>query len=279
MFSTSLTPVPLKVFAALLCVATRKLCAFVEHSANRACSKCFKYLVGGFGDEKDFPGFQDRASWPKRDKVSHKRNCEKPQNCRSQSDQSTTGNHDHGVHYSSLRKLEYFDCVNSHIIGPMHNLFLGTAKYVFKLWADNLFSKEQMKELSQKIEEINISSSIGRIPRKIGTNYGSYRGEEWKNWTLIFSTYALHGILPDNHLRIWERFVIACRILCQPVISKEEIMKADALLVNFCTGTERFYGKKVLTCNMHLHCHLSSCLFNYGPVFGFWLFSFERYNG
>lgn len=64
--STSLTPVLLEVFAALLCVAadipaTRKVCGFVGHSANRACSKCFKYFVGGFGEKKDFSGFQDRA--------------------------------------------------------------------------------------------------------------------------------------------------------------------------------------------------------------------------
>ena len=56
-------------------------------------------------------------------------------------------------------------------------------------------------------------------------------------------------------------------------------MKADALLVNFCTGMEKLYGKQFLTCNMHLHCHLHSVLLDYGPVFGFWLFSFERYNG
>ena len=42
--------------------------------------------------------------------------------------------------------------------------------------------------------------------------------------------YAIYGILPNNHLRVWERFVLACRILCQPVISKEEILKADALI-------------------------------------------------
>ena len=45
--STSLSSVPLRVVAALLCVAadiptTRKACGFVGHSANRACSKCFK---------------------------------------------------------------------------------------------------------------------------------------------------------------------------------------------------------------------------------------------
>lgn len=38
----------------------------------------------------------------------------------------------------------------------MHiNLFLGTAKYVFKLWVEYLFRKEQMKEISQKTEELN----------------------------------------------------------------------------------------------------------------------------
>ena len=42
---------------------------------------------------------------------------------------------------------------------------------------------------------------------------------------------------------------------------------------------EQLYGKKFLTCNMHLHCHLREVLLDYGPVFGFWLFSFERYNG
>ena len=28
-----------------------------------------------------------------------------------------------------------------------------------------------------------------------------------------------------------------------------------------------------------MHCHLKSVLLDYGPVFGFWLFSYERYNG
>ena len=30
---------------------------------------------------------------------------------------------------------------------------------------------------------------------------------------------------------------------------------------------------------MHLHCHLVECVHDYGPIFGFWLFSFARYNG
>lgn len=30
---------------------------------------------------------------------------------------------------------------------------------------------------------------------------------------------------------------------------------------------------------MHLHCHLRECIEDYGPVYSFWCFAFERYNG
>ena len=34
-----------------------------------------------------------------------------------------------------------------------------------------------------------------------------------------------------------------------------------------------------ITPNMHLHLHLKECVENYGSIHGFWVFSFERYNG
>ena len=30
---------------------------------------------------------------------------------------------------------------------------------------------------------------------------------------------------------------------------------------------------------MHLHGHLSDCINDYGSIYGFWLFSYECYNG
>ena len=30
---------------------------------------------------------------------------------------------------------------------------------------------------------------------------------------------------------------------------------------------------------MHLHLHLKECMLDYGPVYSFWCFSFERFNG
>ena len=42
---------------------------------------------------------------------------------------------------------------------------------------------------------------------------------------------------------------------------------------------EQLYGRKAVTPNMHLHCHLKDCLLECGPVHAFWCFSFERFNG
>ena len=52
----------------------------------------------------------------------------------------------YGVYYSSLLQLEYFDAVRFTAIDIMHNLFLGTAKNVFKLWIKkNFLSKKTLK--------------------------------------------------------------------------------------------------------------------------------------
>ena len=39
------------------------------------------------------------------------------------------------------------------------------------------------------------------------------------------------------------------------------------------------YGSEHCTPNMNLHCHLRDCLASFGPLYTFWCFAFERYNG
>ena len=69
------------------------------------------------------------------------------------------------------------------------------------------------------------------------------------------------------------------RLLSKQCITLHDIQLADALLLYFCSRVQRMYGTSVITPNMHLHCHLRECLLDYGPVYSFWLFSFERFNG
>ena len=57
------------------------------------------------------------------------------------------------------------------------------------------------------------------------------------------------------------------------------MQEADKLLLEFCEGFQNLYGKDECTPNMHMHCHLSDCIMDVGPLHSFWCFSFERYNG
>ena len=86
--------------------------------------------------------------------------------------------------------------------------------------------------------------------------------------------YALKDTLPEEHLHYWQSFVLACRLLCKPCITKTELMLADCKLMDFLN--EKLNGKLAISPNMHLHIHLTECVENYGSICGFWLFSFER---
>ena len=73
--------------------------------------------------------------------------------------------------------------------------------------------------------------------------------------------------------------MLASRLLSQMQFSLTHVKLADALLLQFCRRVERMYGPSVVTPNMHLHAHIEQCILDYGPVYNFWLFGFERYNG
>ena len=68
-------------------------------------------------------------------------------------------------------------------------------------------------------------------------------------------------------------------LLCSRVINDVQIEDAHRCLQMFCSSFENRYGKQWCTMNMHLHLHLKSCVKDFGPVHGFWCFSFERANG
>lgn len=139
--------------------------------------------------------------------------------------------------------------------------------------------KRTLATFKGEINKLKVPSSIGRIPSKIASSFKGFTADQFKNWAVVFSTFALKDILPDRHLQCWKLFVKACRILCSAVIPTSQVKLADELLVKFCQTIENLCGSSVITANMRLHCHLCECVLDYGPVYGFWCFLFERFNG
>ena len=280
----SLCSIPLKFRAALLCTcsdipASRKLCGIKGHSGELGCSKCLKKFPGKFGEKRDYSGF-NRDDWEKRTNKDHRRIASKILKCKTKTKINELSKKFGINYYSSLLDLEYFDVIRFCAIDPMHNLFLGTAKYVFKLWvADGHLTSKHLQQIETRIEEMEVPSHIGRLPKKIASNFGSYTAEQWKNWTTVYSLFALKGIISDRHYKCWQSFVLGCRYMCKPVLTEADIIKGDGLILKFCKEFEALYGGKAVTPNMHLHCHLRENILDYGPIHSFWCFSFERYNG
>lgn len=272
-----------KVRCALICVAcdmpaSRKTCGFLGHAARLGCTRCQKEFLGGFGN-KDYSGF-DRENWVARTKAGHYSSItliNRSKN-KTQRDQLESL---YGCRYSVLLDLPYFDPVRMTIIDPMHNLFLGTAKHIMRnVWMKlDLVTTSDLQGMQDKMNIMKTPSYIGRIPRKLETGFAGFTADQLKNWVNLYSIPCLHSILPNENMENWRRFVLACRILCQHSITVEQIALADALFLQFCKGIEHLYGKSVITPNMHMHCHLREVLLDYGPVYSFWCFSYERYNG
>lgn len=270
--------------AALLCVgcdvpAARKVCGFTGHGSNKGCSKCNKHFPGSVTSKIDFSGF---IPCPPRSNREHRQQAQEILDQTSAGDSSDL-EQKYGTRYSELMQLPYFDCVRFHIIDPMHNLFTGTAKHVMRnIWLDSdkpLLDKKDLLQVQEKLDKLKVPASVGRMPKKIKNCYGGFTADQWKSFTILFSVYALWNILPNNDLELWRDFVFACLHLCSSVITETKATLAHSYILKFCQRFEELYGKEKVTPNMHLHTHLLDCVLDYGPVYAFWLFSFERYNG
>ena len=67
-------------------------------------------------------------------------------------------------------------------------------------------------------------------------------------------------------------------MLCKRSITAAEINQGHKLLKMYCKQFEKLYGANNCVSNMHFALHLKECIKDFGSVYGFWCFSFERYN-
>ena len=257
--------------------AGRKVCGFFGTGAEQGCSRCLKEFPGVVGS-MDYSSF-DRQNWIQRTNSEHRKAALDLLSKRTITDLRTSESAS-GCHYSILLKLPYFDASRMLIIDPMHNLFLGSAKRVVKhIWiSKGIIPATSFEVIQQRVNLVTAPSGIGHIPHKIFSGFSSFTADQWKNWVLYYSLISLHDILSDEHLECWRHFVLACRTLYHKSLTTSQIALGNALLLQFCR-MERIYGKESITPNMHMHCHLRSCIDDYGPLYGFWLFAFECYNG
>lgn len=196
------------VRAALLCTgcdipASKRLCGFRGFGSSRGCNRCYK-LFDGIGPHKNYADF-DRNLWPKRTNVDHRSKAELIKKA------TTLGERDcleveYGLRYSSLLQLPYYDAIRmSSVVDPLHNLFLGSAKHIFEsVWLEKgIITHHTMESVQSRMATIICPEDTGRIPSNILSNSGGFAGNQWKNWTELFSLIVLRGALNGEHLECW----------------------------------------------------------------------------
>ena len=272
------------VCACLGCVtcdvpATRKVCGFLGHTARLGCSKCLKeFPVAAFGQKPNFASY-DRENWAPRSAENHKAICTDLLKASSKTSLRDL-EAEHSVRYSCLIQLPHFDPIRFAVVDPMHNLLLGTAKHVLFVWIKKgILLPDDLQLIEERSEQIAFPGDVGRIPTKIGSGFAGFTADQWRIWTTVLSPVVLKGILPNHHLRCWLMFVRACCLLLSRILFKPNITTAERYLLMFCKMFQQLYGDEACTPNMHLHMHLATCLLDYGPVYSFWCFPFERFNG
>ena len=257
--------------------AGRKVCGFLSYMANFGCTRCYQEFSLGFG-ARDYSNF-DRSSWKLRTREQHRSDVNRILKCPNKTQKSKMES-ECGCRSSVLLDLPYFDPVRMLLLDPMHNLFLGTAKHmVYDIWIGQGFlSKSALDKIEVRLHNIVVPTGLGRLP--VSVAIGRFlTAEQWKNWTLYYSIYSLHDLLPVQHLECWRHFVLACQKLCPHEVSENDVTVADLLLHSFCKKVLQLYGPHALTPNMHIHCHLAACCRDFGPLHSYWCFPFERYNG
>lgn len=267
----------------LVCVssdipATRKAAGFVGHNGLKGCSRCLKSFPTDSSNSTDYSGY-DRESWTKRTNEAHREHAYQELKAKTKAGKKAI-QRKYGARYSILFELPYYNSIRFVVIDIMHNLFLGTSKHMLNVWKElNILNTKHFQLIQEKIEHLNIPQDIGRIPYKIESGMASMTADQWRNWTCVYSLYALEGVIPKRYLDCWWLYVQACLLLCQPLITPDDINRGDHFLMEFCKKHEELYGPNYCTPNMHLHCHIAECLYDYGPAHSTWCFSFERCNG
>lgn len=90
----------------------------------------------------------------------------------------------------------------------MHNLLLGTGKYLMTMWKDDgILTKAQFEYIQQEVDAMKVPANVGRIPHKISSNFSGFTADPWKNW---ICTVCLKKLLPAEPYECWVLFQDAC---------------------------------------------------------------------
>ena len=117
---------------------------------------------------------------------------------------------EYGTRFSVLAELPYLDTVRMSVVDQMHNLYLGTAKNILKIWKEvGYLQKNELEQLHEKVDEFVGPCDISKIPKKNISSFYGFTSDEYKNWTILFSMYCLKD---SSRYRVFEQICVSMSV-------------------------------------------------------------------
>ena len=189
-----------------------------------------------------------------------------------------------GCRWTSLYLLPYYDSVTFLAIDAMHNLYMGVAKKILKVWS--LKELVDFEELEKRCKALNVPRGIGRVlssfqnkDKKLKKKkLESLKAEEMMSFVTIYSDQLLSGLIDAKNYQMWKYFSAACRGSSGRMLYRIEIPRLQESYYNFLKTFEDLHPDKCVP-NMHLGHESFLSLEEYGPNHVSWCYAFERMNG
>lgn len=188
---------------------------------------------------------------------------------------------------SPLLNLNMFKIIKGFVPDVMHSVFLGVCKQFAKHWFDDKKQKYSVKNsnssckiIDDLLSKIKVPKQIDRLSRKF-KDRKFWKSRDWENWLLYYSLPVLSKVpgFKKQYLIHWSLLVNAIKILIRPGISKDDINSAHTKLEKFVTETQKLYGKKSMSYNVHQLLHLAQSTLDWGPLLSHSCYPFESGNG
>ena len=163
----------------------------------------------------------------------------------------------------------------------MHLVLQGHCKWLLKQYFSENVSKKTSYHLGNSIVLINKILSKTKLPhnfnRKIHniSDNKQWKSTQYKTFLFYIMIPTLMHILPDSYFYLLASYILAIRLLYEPVKNSEDIGLADLLLKKYFLELKKYYGDFAYDYTIHAHLHLPEQVRKHGPLHSHSQFVFE----
>lgn len=184
---------------------------------------------------------------------------------------------------SLIATLPNFDVVTSFSLDYMHLVCLGVVRKLLLLWIRGpntiRYPSWKIKQISNSLEDLKkyMPCEFARKPRTLD-EICRWKATEFRTFVLYVGTFVTKSVLKDEHWKNFFSLNVAMMILISPDYG-QFIGHARLLLDSFVKHFELYYGRHLLSHNVHGLIHLCDDYTRFGPLDNVSAFTFENYMG